>query len=100
MKNFCLIFLCFCVFISCNSNSKTPVKDSLVNSSSIKNQSEELMNKFKPMVQGDWVNKDYIDEIAKTKSAQRAYKKLEVLQTLRLILQKLKAIAFLLITIA
>lgn len=56
------------MFISCKSNSKKPGKDSLANNSSAKNQSEELIKKFKPIVQGVWVNADYVEKVIRTKS--------------------------------
>jgi hypothetical protein len=91
MKKIILPVLIICLFVACKSKSKPPVGDSVASSTSAKNQSEELMKKFKPMIQGEWLKKDYIDEITKTKSPQQAYKKVGNITEMAIDTSKIKA---------
>jgi len=52
---------------SCKSNTQRGVKDSLIIAKTAY-PSPELIKIFKPVLQGTWVKKAYIDKIAKTKS--------------------------------
>jgi hypothetical protein len=61
-----LIYLAF--FASCKSNNKALAIDSTIQTKPTSNQSEAIIAKFKPFIQGIWVKKDYIDKITKTKS--------------------------------
>jgi len=66
MKNYFLLAV-LCLIFSCKSNTKHSSKDS----SLIANNTESpnlLIAKFKPLLQGTWIKKAYIDKIAKTKS--------------------------------
>jgi hypothetical protein len=68
MKNFFWVLLCFCVFISCKSNRKTPAEDPLAKNTSTKNKTDSLIKKFTPIIQGVWVKADYVEKVIKTKS--------------------------------
>ncbi|MGF7037892.1 hypothetical protein [Mucilaginibacter lappiensis] len=71
MKNSLLLVFIFSIFISCKSNTKPPIKDSIVVTQSI-NQTQEVIKKFKPIIQGVWVKSDYVDKVIKTKSPATA----------------------------
>ena len=60
------------MFIGCRSKTKSPSTDSISSSVSAKDQSAELIQKFKPIIQGVWVKSDYIDKVIKTKSPLKA----------------------------
>ncbi|MEO6851383.1 MAG: hypothetical protein ABI203_10550 [Mucilaginibacter sp.] len=66
MKNSFYTLLIFSLLISCKSNMKQPAKDTTL----VKpiNQTEELIEKFKPIIQGAWVKKDYVEKVITTKS--------------------------------
>lgn len=68
MKKILFTFLVVSVFISCKSKTNPTVNDSLVNNSPTKNQTDELIQKFKPFIQGVWVKADYFNKVIKTKS--------------------------------
>jgi len=76
MKNYHLILLCFYVFISCKSNSKTPVKDTLKNSAAANHQADSLIKIFKPFIQGVWVKSDYVNDLKNTRSPFASKEKL------------------------
>jgi hypothetical protein len=61
-------FLIICTLAACKSKTKAPVKDSTINNSSEINQTDELIKKFKPIIQGVWVKADYVEKVIKTKS--------------------------------
>jgi len=67
MKNTFYAFIIICLLFSCKSNTKQKAQDT-VKSQSVNNQDEALIKKFKPIIQGVWVKKDYIDKVIKTKS--------------------------------
>jgi hypothetical protein len=68
MKNILYVLLIINLLISCKSNTKQiPAKDSTINTQSV-NQAQALIKRFKPIIQGVWVEKDYIDKIIKTRS--------------------------------
>jgi len=68
MKNYCLILLCFSVFAACKNNRKSGANDTLVKHTAPKDQSDEIIKKFKPIIQGVWVKSDYVEKVIKTKS--------------------------------
>ncbi|WP_426670866.1 hypothetical protein ACPPVU_06450 [Mucilaginibacter sp. McL0603] len=55
-------------FLSCRSNPKQTAKDTTTNIKPTADQTQELIKKFRPIIQGVWVKKDYIDKVIKTKS--------------------------------
>jgi hypothetical protein len=68
MKNILYVLLIISLLISCKSNTKQiPAKDSTTNAQS-DNQVQALIKRFKPIIQGVWVEKEYIDKIIKTRS--------------------------------
>ena len=67
MKSAFYISLVFILLASCKSNTKQDAKDTTAGKSG-NNQTEELIQKFKPIIQGVWVKKGYIDKVIKTKS--------------------------------
>ncbi|AYL97291.1 hypothetical protein [Mucilaginibacter celer] len=66
MKNYFFLLIPVLVF-SCKSSTKQAQTDTLAASTTIE-KPNPLIEKFKPLLQGTWVNKAYIDKIAKTKS--------------------------------
>jgi hypothetical protein len=68
MKNIIYVLLIISLLISCRSNTKQiPAKDSTTNAQSVY-QVQALIKQFKPIIQGVWVEKEYIDKIIKTRS--------------------------------
>ena len=67
MKNIFYVFLITSLLFSCHSNTKQNLKDSTA-LKPISDQTKKLIQKFKPILQGVWVKKDYIDKVLKTKS--------------------------------
>lgn len=66
MKNYFLLAI-LCLIFSCKNNTKQSSKDTASTPATAKN-SDSLINKFKPLLQGTWVKKAYIDKVAMTKS--------------------------------
>ncbi|SEO20745.1 hypothetical protein SAMN05192574_10680 [Mucilaginibacter gossypiicola] len=71
MRNWFLPVI-LCLIFSCKSNTKQSTEDSLIKDTSLtvnnSKSTNPLIEKFKPLLQGTWVNKTYIDKVAKTKS--------------------------------
>lgn len=67
MKNIFYAILIFSLLNSCKSNTKQETKDTTAAKSDTK-QIKDFIQKFKPIIQGVWIKKNYIDEITKTKS--------------------------------
>lgn len=80
-KAFCTLLI-LCLFSSCTSNDKK----SNTNRKSLKgnpiSQSSALVAKFKPILQGAWVNKAYIEEVARTRSPFLAVNKVGNISTI------------------
>lgn len=96
MKKPLYLFLMISGFIACKSQTKNSIKDTVNNShvpisKTSVNESEPLIKKFSSTLQGLWVKKDYIDEIAKTKSPQQAYKKVGNITDMMIDTSKIKA---------
>jgi len=68
MKNVLYILLITTLFFSCKSNIKQRVKDSTNTSNSGGNQTYDLIQKFRPFIQGIWVKKTYMEDAYETKS--------------------------------
>ncbi len=68
MKNILYILLITSLFFSCKSNTKQAAKDSTNTINSTDNKGAGLIQKFKPIIQGVWVKKDYIDKVLSKKS--------------------------------
>ncbi|MGZ3753982.1 MAG: hypothetical protein ACXVAY_21085 [Mucilaginibacter sp.] len=66
MKNRLYLLLILSACFSCKSKSNQDTKDSTATSSI--NQTQDLIKKFKPIIQGVWVKADYVDKVIKTKS--------------------------------
>jgi hypothetical protein len=62
MKNTLYIFLIAGLFLSCKSNTKQAAENSTAD------QTQSLIQKFKPIIQGVWVKKEYVDKVIKNKS--------------------------------
>ena len=69
------------LLLSCRSNTKKTDKDSVANNSQT-DQTQQIIKKFKPIIQGVWVKSDYIDEVAKTKSPLKAFSKASPITTM------------------
>lgn len=68
MKNFIYSLFIVGVCFSCKSNSTTQSNDSTAVVNVADDDSKELIEKFKPIIQGVWVKKDYIEKVNQTKS--------------------------------
>lgn len=75
MRNYILLAV-LCLILSCKSNTKQSSKDSTLIAGNIE-RSDLLIKKFKSLLQGTWVNKTYIDKVAKTKSPLAAVNEAE-----------------------
>ncbi|MES2062932.1 MAG: hypothetical protein V4456_13485 [Bacteroidota bacterium] len=67
MKQFLLPVLIIILFASCKSNTKQPLIDSASNTTVV-DHSKELIAEFKPIMQGVWVKKSYVDKVIATRS--------------------------------
>ncbi|MFC0517047.1 hypothetical protein ACFFGT_22755 [Mucilaginibacter angelicae] len=67
MKNYFLLLLVLIFLFSCKSSTKQSSTDTGLTPNKVE-KSDILIEKFKPLLQGTWVKKAYIDKIAKTKS--------------------------------
>ncbi|WP_259065519.1 hypothetical protein HDF24_01995 [Mucilaginibacter sp. X4EP1] len=81
MKKIYLLLVVVIVFVACKSNEHASKKDS-IKTTSVVDHSQKLIKKFKPIIQGVWVKKDYIDEIARTKSPLKAFDKAHHITTM------------------
>lgn len=68
MKNFLYILVILNFFLSCKSNTKQTIKDSTTTIKPTVDKTQDLIQKFKPAIEGMWVKTEYIDELGKTKS--------------------------------
>ncbi|MGZ3765400.1 MAG: hypothetical protein ACXVA2_12095 [Mucilaginibacter sp.] len=68
MKNAIYFFLIVGLLLSCKSNTKHADNDSASAAKPGVDQTADLIQKFKPIVQGVWVKKDYIDKVVQSKS--------------------------------
>ncbi|QTE34569.1 hypothetical protein J3L18_15525 [Mucilaginibacter gossypii] len=75
MRNYISLAI-LCLIFSCKSNTKQSYKDSSSIAANTEN-SDLLIKKFTPLLQGTWVNKIYIDKVAKTKSPLAAVNEAE-----------------------
>ena len=76
MKNIFYTFIIICLLFSCRSNNKQKEQDT-VKVKSPSNQSNAFIKKFKPLIQGVWVKKDYIDMLSKNRSPYTSFKGLQ-----------------------
>jgi len=74
MKNIFYAFIFISLLFSCKSDIKQKAQDT-IKTKSVNGQSETLIKKFKPILQGAWVNTEFIDAIEETKSPVLAYTK-------------------------
>jgi len=77
-KKILFAILCSVSLIACRSKSQDKDRRNKQAASSAKSDTAEtqaLINKIKPALAGLWMNKEYIDEIKRTKSPQQAYGK-------------------------
>lgn len=72
MKNRLYVLLILSACFSCKSKSNQNTKDSTVTNT----QTEALIKKFKPILQGVWVKADYIADIIKTRSPYNSKSKI------------------------
>jgi len=68
MRKILFVLLIISAFLSCRSNTKQAIKDTASTTTASTNETQALIKKFKPIIQGVWVKSDYIDRIIKTKS--------------------------------
>jgi len=74
MKNTFYAFIIISLLFSCKSNTNQH-SGGTVKTKSVSNQSEALIKKFMPIIQGAWVNQVYINKIIKTRSVLSAMDK-------------------------
>lgn len=74
MKYFLYFLLISSACLSCKTKDKQNTKDSLAVSTPL-NETQQLIDKFKPILQGVWVKSDYVDDVAKTRSPLAAFPK-------------------------
>ena len=72
MKKNLIPLLIISAFIACKSKNSSTNKDSIINNTYSNKQSADLIQKFKPIIQGVWIKKDYIDKVVETKSPMAA----------------------------
>ncbi|AYL97290.1 hypothetical protein [Mucilaginibacter celer] len=75
MKYRLFLVLAATAFISCKSKTKAPVYDTVSQKTSAGSQLN-LLQQFKPFIQGVWVTSDYIVDLSRTKSPYISSKKL------------------------
>lgn len=78
MKNLPYLLLITTCLFSCKGNQKASIKksDTLhTKSASLKDQTAGLVIQYQSFIDGAWVNKEYIDEIVRTKSPKEAFNK-------------------------
>jgi hypothetical protein len=78
MKNILYALLTLNLLASCQNNTASNSKST----DKIKGQTQRLITKFKPIIQGSWIDKGYIREIGKTKSPFLARKKMGNITTM------------------
>ena len=66
MKNFLYALLASGIFYSCKSNTNQTAKDT--SSARDSKQTQALIRQFKPIIQGVWIEKNYIEKVIKTRS--------------------------------
>jgi hypothetical protein len=71
MKRVFTLLLVPVMLAACSGNKKSPSDDATKHKAAL-GQMQALVQKLKPIIQGGWVNKAYIDKILKTKSPQAA----------------------------
>lgn len=71
MKNIFYTFIVISLFFSCKSNNNQAAKDSLT-AEPAADHTNELIKKFGPIIQGNWVKKNYIDKVVEKKSVLAA----------------------------
>ncbi|WP_121812719.1 hypothetical protein [Mucilaginibacter kameinonensis] len=85
MRNYILLAT-LCLIFSCKSNTKQTQQDSTSITANAES-SNLLIKKFKPLLQGTWVNKTYIDKVAKTRSPLAAVKEADGISSFSIIPQ-------------
>jgi hypothetical protein len=68
MKRIFYPLLIIGLIVSCKSNTKQTVRDSINSAKPVAKIDQDLIAKFKTIIQGVWVKKDYLDKVIKTKS--------------------------------
>jgi hypothetical protein len=68
MKNIFYLLFFFVFFTSCKSNTKKNGGKDTVTIKKNTDKAQSLISEFKPIIQGSWVNRDFINKIAKTQS--------------------------------
>ena len=75
MKNTLYVSILISLLFSCKSNTKENSKDTIAVKSTA-NQTQKLIQKFKPIIEGVWVKKEYVNRVAKSKSPYISFKAL------------------------
>jgi hypothetical protein len=69
LKNFIYAIACIFLVVSCKSKADKAHTDQV---KSVDNQTQLLINNLKPIIQGVWVKRDYIEKVIKTQSPIQA----------------------------
>jgi hypothetical protein len=88
MKNILYLSLITCLYFSCRSYHKLTTRDDTSTTIAF-SQSQKLIEKFKPVIQGVWVKSDYIDKVIKTKSPLAAADKANGITTMYINTEKI-----------
>jgi len=82
MRHIFHILICSLFFIACKSDKKVSGSSDTISKSNKNSSGNRFIEQFRPIIQGAWVSKDYIDVIAKTKSPFVANEKLPNISTI------------------
>jgi hypothetical protein len=74
MKRIGSLLLILSIFLSCKSNTGNTDQDTTANGKPL-DQTQALLQQFKPLINGVWVKKDYIKKVKKSKSPLAAVDK-------------------------
>lgn len=72
MKINTFFFAAFCFLVACKGKNPSTVNETIIPKSSNDNSLMPSMQKFNPNISGTWVKRDYINEIAHTRSPYAA----------------------------
>ncbi|MDB5128946.1 hypothetical protein [Mucilaginibacter sp.] len=74
MKRIGYLLLLLCIFLSCKSKTGDNDQDTTANGKPL-DQTQALLQQFKPLINGVWIKKDYIKKVKKSKSPLAAVDK-------------------------
>lgn len=90
MKRLFYMLLLAIVVSSCKSKTEQATTDTIVIAATNNAEAQKLIAEFKPIIQGVWVKKDYIDEVVKSKSPLAASYKAVSITTMHINTENIK----------